>query len=423
MSSNRLRIAVVGAGAAGVSSAWLLSRRHDVVLLENNDYIGGHTNTIVVPDGPDAGTPVDTGFIVLNDRTYPTLEELFRQWGVQTRDSDMSFGFHDEFTGLQYAGTALDGLLAQRLNALRPSFWALCAGVLKFHRVARRDLRENAIPEGLSLGKYLARIGVARNVVHDFILPMGAAIWSTPAREMLRFPALSFIRFFENHGLLTVTDMPQWRTVVGGSFAYTKRFRGLFTGRVVASAGVVGVERSPRPAVLFADGSREEFDHLVLATHADEALRLLRDPSAAEREILGAWHYNKNLAVLHFDESVLPPNERAWASWNYTREQVPGADASLSVTYDMNRLQGLRTKRRYLVSLNRAKAISPRHIIKSISYTHPSYDAAAVASQGRFEEIDGARATWFAGSYRGHGFHEDAVRSGAAVAAAFGIAL
>lgn len=422
-SSQRQRIAVVGAGAAGISSAWLLSRRHEVVLFEKAPRIGGHTNTIAIPDGPDAGTPVDTGFIVLNDRTYPVLEELFRQWGVETRDSDMSFGFHCEETGLQYAGTSLDGLFAQRANLASPRFWHLCAGVLRFQRTARRDLEQGAIDPGTTLGRYLSILRLPANVVHDYILPMGAAIWSTPGAEMLRFPALSFLRFFSNHGLLTVTDMPQWKTVVGGSHAYLQRFRELFAGRIVEDAGIAGVRRSPRPAIRFRDGADQEFDHIVLAAHADESLALLDDPSDAERALLGAWEYNRNTAILHTDESAMPPNRRAWASWNYTREVDDSGATNLSLTYDMNRLQGLETQRRYFVSLNRRRPPDKSRIVRTIKYTHPKYSVAAIESQGRLAEIDGVRGTWYAGSYRGYGFHEDAVKSGLAVAKAFGIEL
>lgn len=419
---SRLSVAVVGGGVAGIVAAHLLSRRHDVTLYERNGYVGGHTNTIVIPSGPDAGTPVDTGFIVLNDKTYPTFHRFLRDLGVPWRWSDMSFGYHCEESGLQYAGTDLRGLFAQPTNMLRPSYLGMLLDIRRFCLEARRDLAHGGAG-GRTLGRYVEDGGYGAAFSRDYLMPMGAAIWSASPEEMLEFPAETFLRFFSNHGLLSLEDRPRWQTVVGGSHAYVKAFLKGFKGRVHTESAVVGVRREEGGARLRLAGGREaRHDRLVLAAHADESLRLLEDPSAREKELLGAWRYLKNRTVLHTDASVLPPNRRAWASWNYVREAGAGAGA-VSVTYHMNRLQGLATAAQYCVTLNRRKPIGKNCIIKAIEYEHPAYTVSAVAAQGGLPSLQGQRGTFFCGSYFGYGFHEDAVKSGVAVAGAFGIEL
>lgn len=423
MTGKRLRIAVVGAGVAGIGAAHVLQRSHDVVLYEKNDYVGGHTNTIVIEDGPDAGTAVDTGFIVLNDRTYPTLRAFLAQLGVATRDSDMSFGYHCEETGLQYAGTSLDGLFAQRRNIANPWFLHLCTETLRFHRRALRDL-DAGLDDSESLAGYLKRGRFSRYFVDHYVVPMGAAIWSTPPRGMLRFPAVTFLRFLKNHGLLSVTDYPQWMTVEGGSFQYLRAFLREFRGTAVTGARIRHVERTEAGAVVrFSDAPDESFDRVVMAAHADESLRLLADPTPLESKLLGAWSYEPNNAVLHTDETVLAPNPRAWASWNYRRALGSGDDVPMTMTYDMNRLQGLRTAEHYCVTINPSHPIAPRRIIREIAYTHPQYSRASLASQRRLAELQGVRNTYFCGSYFGYGFHEDAIKSGVDVARLFGLEL
>ncbi len=418
-----MNIAVVGGGVAGIVSAWLLSKRHVVTLFEAGNYVGGHTNTVEVPSGPDAGTPVDTGFIVMNDRTYPNLHLFLRRLGVGWRYSDMSFGFHCEETGFQYAGTDWRGLFAQRGNALRPWYFRFLAEIIRFGKVAKQDLEAGAL-DGITMEEFLRENRFSRRVARDYVLPMGAAIWSTPAGKMRRFPAETMIRFFDHHGLLDLRDRPRWQTVVGGSQSYVRAFLAKFPGTVLTSSPVRSIVRDGEGVVVTpARGEARRFDGVVVASHADQALRMLSDPTADERRLLGAWRYERNRTVLHTDTSVLPPLRDAWASWNYTRERGNDERAHMSMTYDMNRLMGLRTKRRHLVTLNRAGGFREGSVIREFDYEHPLYDRAALDSQGALPRLQGVRNTWFAGSYFGYGFHEDAVRSAVEVGRRFGVAL
>jgi predicted NAD/FAD-binding protein len=415
-----LDVAVIGGGAAGITAAYLLQREHSVTLYERNDYVGGHTHTVTVPDGPDAGTPVDTGFIVLNDKTYPTLHKLLKELGVAWRWSDMSFGYHCEETGLQYAGTSPLGLFAQPINLLRPRYLGMLLDIRRFCTQARRDLDAGTLGER-TLGRYVADGGYGEAFSRDYLVPMGAAIWSTSLAEMLEFPAETFVRFFANHGLLALEDRPRWQTVVGGSQSYVRAFLKGFRGKAFTEAPVAALRREGDGVVVrLKDGREARHDRAVVAAHADEALRLLADPSDEERAVLGAWRYQRNHTVLHTDETVLPPNRRAWASWNYLREKG-GGKGGVSMTYHMNRLQGLASSRQYCVTLNRRGPISKNRIIKVIEYEHPAYTVETIRAQGRLLEIQGKRGTYFCGSYFGYGFHEDAVKAGAGVARAFGI--
>ena len=417
------RVAVVGSGVAGLVAAWRLDPVHDVTVFEAGDYPGGHTHTVTLERGPDAGTPVDTGFIVMNLRNYPVLTRVFERLGVELRDSTMTFGFHDERTGFQYAGTGPAGLFAQPANLLRPSFHRLLADVVRFGRRAKRDLAAGALADR-ALGEYVAGLGLSGRFRRDYLEPMGAAIWSAPPGAVADFPAEAFLRFFENHGLLTLTDLPQWKTVAGGSHTYVRRMLAGFRGRVRLRAPVRQVRRlGDAVEVAAGAGGAERFDHVIVATHADQALRLLADPSDDERRLLGAWRYSRNHTLLHTDTRVLPPRRAAWAAWNYVREAAAGADDAVSVTYDMNTLQGLRTRERYLVSLNRRGPLDPARVVAEMEYTHPLYDFAALATQAELPALNGVRRTWFCGGYFGHGFHEDAARAGLEVARGFGLDL
>ncbi len=434
MNSSQLNIAVVGAGAAGITAAYILSRKHKVTLFDSNTYVGGHTNTIVIPHGPDSGTPVDTGFIVFNDRTYPLLNELFRQLNVPIRKSDMSFSYFDEKTGFQYSSNVPDGLLAQRSNLFRPKFWKFLGDILKFNERSVRDLRSGMLGR-VTMGEYLKAGGYSDLFVQSYILAMGAAIWSTPRGKMLEFPAETFVRFFENHGLLTLKDRPQWYTVTGGSHSYVKAFLKQFHGGVHTHSPVQSIRREPDGVhVHLANHGKYHFDKVVIAAHADEALKMLDDPSKDEKRLLGVWQYSQNDTVLHTDVSVMPPNARAWASWNYVEEKEKGVRPLLeqkgsdpffpvSVSYDMNRLQGLKTHDRYFVTLNRLTSIPEDKIICKILYTHPTYTFESLASQKELPSLNGVRNTYFCGSYFGYGFHEDAVRSSVNVAKMFGMEL
>jgi predicted NAD/FAD-binding protein len=405
-------VAVIGGGVAGIVAAHELAKAgFETTVFEKNGYVGGHTNTVVLDDGPDAGTAVDTGFIVCNDRTYPNFHRFLAELGVSWRWSDMSFGYHDANTGLQYAGTTLSGLFAQRENLFSPSFLSFLAEVVRFGKTAVRDLDARSL-DGRTLGAYLDASGASRALRDHYIAPMGAAIWSTGLSEMMDFPAETFVRFFKNHGLFSVTDRARWQTVVGGSHAYVKAFLARFPGEVVRGAAVESVRRGADGAVVTVRGQEpRRFDRVVIAAHADEALAMLSDPTADESRLLGAWSYQRNRTLLHCDENFLPPNSRARASWNYRREKGEDGTAGVSVTYDMNSLQGLTSKRRYLVTLN--PRVEPRAgtLLREYMYLHPTYNFAAIRTQPELARLDGVRSTWFCGSYHGYGFHEDAVVS------------
>jgi predicted NAD/FAD-binding protein len=414
----RQRVAVVGSGVAGIVSAWLISRRHDVVLFERERRLGGHTSTVVLEQGPDAGLGIDTGFIVCNDRTYPRFHRLLAELGVGVRPSDMSFGYLDEASGFCWAGTGLNGLFAQRRNLLRPGYWRLLAQARRFHQAGARALRDGGAA-GLSFGQWLEREGLRGPVVDHYIVPMGAAIWSAPFSGILAFPAETYLRFFHNHGLLSVTGMPQWQTVRGGSHSYLKAFQAAFKGELRIGAGAQAVRRAGAQPEVLGEGGWEPYDAVVLAAHADESLALLRDPDPLERRLLGAWRYQPNDTVLHTDTSVLPPRRRAWASWNYLRPAA-GEGAAVAVTYYMNRLQGLDAAQDYCVSLNLGARIDPSKVLRRFDYRHPIFSAEAVATQAELPGLNGRRGTYFAGSYFRYGFHEDAVMSGEAVGRCFG---
>lgn len=419
----RLKIAVIGAGVAGITASYLLQHQHDITLYEKNDYIGGHTHTIIIEDGPDAGTPVDTGFIVLNDRTYPLLTALFSQLGVSIAETDMSFSYYCRESGLQYASSNLNTIFAQRFNLIRPSFWRLLFGIVQLNSKTRQQLHQGRLGN-MTLGEYLKQERFSQVLIKDYLIPMAAAIWSTPDVTMMDFPAESFFRFFDNHGLLNVTDQPQWYFVSGGSHTYVRAFLDVFKGHVLANHRVIKVRRTDSgPVITLHDGSEEQFDCVIIAAHADEAYTMLADPTQEEILLLSPWKYTHNYTVLHTDISLLPPNRRAWASWNYLRERNVEEKSPVTVTYHMNRLQNLKTVRNYCVTLNPVKPIPREHIVREMEYTHPMYTFDALETQRNLPNFNGQKNTYFCGSYFGYGFHEDAVRSAVQVTKKFGIEL
>lgn len=408
------RIAVVGSGIAGLSAAWLLSKRHDVTLIEAEARPGGHSNTV---DARASGraVPVDTGFIVYNTASYPNLIALFQHLGVETAATDMSFAVSLDAGRYEYAGSSVTSLFGQPSNLLRPSHWRMLADVLRFFREAP-DLARNDTDPDLTLGDYLASSGYCDAFVTRHILPMAAAIWSTPSRDVLRFPAAAFVRFFMNHGLLQVSNRPQWRTVVGGSRAYVRRLLDDFDGEVVLGDPVERIVRSAGKVTIATARGERQFDDCVIATHADDALALLTDATADERRLLGSFRYARNRAVLHTDPSLMPERRRLWSSWNYLGAGS-GQDATLAVTYWMNKLQPLGSDAPELfVTLNPSRGIGARDTVASFDYAHPMFDAAAMRAQRQLWRLQGARNTWFCGSYFGYGFHEDGLQSGLAVA-------
>lgn len=412
------RIAIIGAGIAGLSAAWLLSRRHEVVLYEANDWLGGHANTVDVdcPEGPIA---VDTGFIVYNPGNYPNFTALLEHLQVASVDSDMSLGVSVGDGRVEYSSRPF-GLFGQKRNLVSPRFWRMIADIVKFYEVTR-GLDESAI-EAISLGEFLDRGGWSRALVDEHVLPMCAAIWSTTSAEMRHYPMRSFLRFFTSHGLLQVTNRPQWRTVLGGSRSYVEALLADIGTTMQRRSGAVRVSRQGGLVIIDdASGGREVFTDVVVGAHADQALQLLSDPSEDEQAVLGAFRYTPNVAVLHDDPSLMPRRRSVWASWNYIGSDDAGADRPLCVSYWMNHLQSLRTRRQLFLTLNPARQPRPESIIRTFEYTHPLFDQEALAAQAELWRLQGVRNTWYCGSYFGYGFHEDALQSGLAVAGQFGI--
>jgi uncharacterized protein len=408
------RIAVVGSGIAGLSAAWLLSKQHEVSLIEAEPRAGGHSNTVDAQAG-GCVVPVDTGFIVYNTASYPNLIALFGHLGVQTATTDMSFAVSLDGGGYEYAGSSLAALFGQPSNLLRPSHWRMLTDALRFFQEAPA-LDDVTCDPDLSLGTYLSRAGYSDPFVARHILPMAAAIWSTPSRDVLDFPAATFVRFFANHGLLQIVDRPQWRTVVGGSREYVRRLLADFGGEVVLGNPARRILRSPGHVTIDTSGGERRFDACVIATHADDALSLLADPTADERHLLGTFRYARNRAVLHTDASLMPRRRRLWSSWNYLGDGR-GLDATLAVTYWMNKLQPLGADAPELfVTLNPPGEIEAQRTVAAFDYAHPMFDAAAMRAQRQLWSLQGARNTWFCGSYFGYGFHEDGLQSGLAAA-------
>jgi predicted NAD/FAD-binding protein len=406
-----MRIAIVGTGVSGLVCAHLLGRRHDVTVFEADPRPGGHAHTVRI-DLPDETHEVDTGFLVYNERNYPGLVRLFDGLGVATKASDMSFSVSDDVSGVEWRGTSLTTLFAQRRNALRPTFLRMLADVVRFNRTARALLTEEH-PTDRSLAEMLAEGRWSSRFVEWYLIPMGSSIWSADPSTFLDMPAVTFARFFDNHGLLDYGDQPSWRTVDGGSRRYVEAILAPLGDAVRLSSPVAKVTRRDDGVEIHTDMGPERFDHVVLATHSDQALRLLSDPSVPEREVLGAIRYQPNRATLHTDERLLPRSRRAWASWNYHR--LADQPRLATLTYRMASLQGIESAHEILVTLNRDDAIRDDRVLARFDYAHPVFDVAAIAAQRRHEELNGARRTWFCGAYWGYGFHEDGVQSARAV--------
>lgn len=408
-----MRIAVIGAGITGLSAAWLLGQRHDVVLFEREARIGGHSNTVDVA-APEGTIPIDTGFIVYNGPSYPNLVALFTHLGVPTAASNMSFAVSLDGGRYEYSGTGLRGLFAQPSNLISPAHWRMTADILRFHREATELAASGEADAGPGLGDWLRARGYSQVFIQRHILPMAAAIWSAPTDAMLAFPVVSFARFFANHGLLSAFNQPTWQTVSGGSRSYVDRLLADFSGEVRRNAGIVAISRERSGVTIStAAGPAERFDRVALCCHADEALAVLRDASVEERTVLGAFGYSQNQAVLHTDPAWMPKRRAVWSSWNYLAREH---GSKLTVTYWMNSLQPLATKTNYFVTLNPSAAMAPGAVVRSFDYAHPVFDRAAIAAQSDIWGLQGARRTWFGGSYCGYGFHEDGLQAGLAIA-------
>ena len=410
-----MRIAIIGSGISGLTAAYLLHKGHEIVVYEQNDYVGGHAHTV---DARIEGTsyPVDTGFIVFNERNYPNFVRLLRQLGVEWKDSTMSFSVHCERTGLEYSPSSLGALFAQRRNILRPSFWRMIWDIFRFRSNYGSVLKG---PTDLTLAALLERRNYGLCFRDNFIIPMGAAIWSADPTSFGQIPASFFIRFFDNHGFLNVHNQPQWLTVRQGSRKYVEALTERFRAQIRTNSQVAHVRRfSEHVSVRTTAGNEENYDQLIFATHSDQALALLADPSESEREILGAVPYNKNVTVLHTDMRLLPKIRKTWASWNYHIPAEP--QASVVLTYNMNMLQSIKTPVTLCVTLNSERAIDPTQILYKIEYAHPVFKTESVRAQKSHQKISGVNRTHYCGAYWGNGFHEDGVNSALTVCRHFG---
>jgi predicted NAD/FAD-binding protein len=410
-----MRVAIVGAGISGLVAAHLLAREHDVVVYEAGDYAGGHTNTIRV-DTPNETHHVDTGFIVFNDRNYPNFERLLARIGVPWQPSSMTFSVSDGLGDFEYAGSP-SGLFANRAHLATPWFYRMIADLVRFNRAAKRLLLTTE--EGPSLGDWLEQLNFSRPFIDRLIVPQASAVWSADPGQMWAFPARFLAEFFDHHGMLGFVNRPQWRVIRGGSARYVEALTAPWRDRLRLATPVESVSRASDHALVKARGREpERFDEVVIATHSDQALKLLSDASDSERQLLAAIPYQPNEAVLHTDVRLLPQRRRAWASWNYHLLAEP--KPCTTVTYHMNRLQSLSAEREFCVTLNRTEAIDPDKIIKVIRYAHPVFTAEGVRAQQRVAEISGRNRTHFCGAYWGWGFHEDGVVSALRVGERFG---
>lgn len=411
-----MKIAIVGSGISGLVTAYLLSQDHDITVYEAANYIGGHTNTVSV-ELKGRNYEVDTGFIVYNEKNYPNFVKLLDQLEVPNQPTNMSFSVRCIITGLEYNGTSINKLFAQRSNLLRPSFYRMIKDILRFNRDTKQFLKSENLK--LTFGEFLEKGNYSPQLREDYAIPMTSAVWSGSPSQVLNTPFYFIARFYENHGMLNINDRPQWRVIKKGSRQYVVRLVERFQDQIRLQCPVKRIVRSKDGVeISSSDGKASQFDTVILATHSDQALEILEKPSPAEIEILGAIRYQKNEAVLHWDDSLLPKKKLAWAGWNY--HKMPDSPNGTSVTYNMNILQGIESESTFCVSLNMTDKIDPTKIIKTFIYSHPVFSGNAIEAQKRLGEINGANRTYFCGAYWGSGFHEDGVNSALNVCRYFG---
>ena len=409
------RIAIVGSGIAGLGAAWLLDGVAEVTVFEAANRAGGHANTVMAGE-----QPIDTGFIVLNDRNYPNFEGLLAALDVPTRDSDMSFAVSIGQGAVEWAGDSWRTLFAQKSRAFDPRHWRMIADIVRFNRQARQLIATDALPS-MSLGEFLDRNDYSDAFAARYLLPMAAAIWSTPTANMRDFPVGAFMHFFNNHGLLELSNRPQWKTIVGGSQRYVQAIARRLGAGLRLACPVARVHRDDAGAhVTLRSGETETFDRVIFACHADQTRRILADASTRERALLSAFGFQPNRAILHSDVALMPRRRGVWASWNYLADRDAVDDQRVAVSYWMNRLQSIPGERQYIVSLNPLTEPDPQHVIREIEYDHPVFDGDAIAAQKRLDEIQGVNRAWFCGAWTAYGFHEDGLASGVRVARALG---
>lgn len=405
-----MKIAIIGTGISGLTCGYYLHKQHDITVFEANDYIGGHTATVDV-ELDNHTYAVDTGFIVYNDRTYPSFIGLLNELGVTGMPTQMSFSVRNDANGLEYNGHTLTTLFAQKRNWLNPAFYKFIAEILRFNRLAKRSA-DQAFSQEMTLGEFLQQHRFSDYFCSNYILPMGAAIWSSTLADMRAFPLTFFLRFFLNHGLLDITNRPQWYVIQGGSKQYIPPLTEGFADRIHLNSPVTGVRRSSDGVTVEVNGICERFDQVIFACHSDQAMRLITDITAEERDVLQDMAYQANEVVLHTDDSLLPENKKAWASWNYRLEGGSQEQQRLpALTYNMNILQHIDSEQTFCVTLNSTDKIHPDKILRTFTYHHPVFTTRSIAAQARRDSINGTNATWFCGAYWYNGFHEDGVKS------------
>ncbi len=415
-----MKIAIIGSGISGLTAAYLLNKKHDVTVFEANDYVGGHTHTHEI-DHNNKSWRVDSGFIVYNENTYPNFIKLLEQLKVEAQKTLMGFSVKAPSKNLEYSGGSLNTLFAQRLNLFKPSFLVMLKDILRFNRIAARSL--DSVEETITMGKFLHAHNFSSHFIDNYIIPMGAAIWSTAAKKTTEMPAAFYIRFFKNHGLLQIFNRPQWFVIKGGSKNYVQKIIVGFKEKILLSSPVKEVLRDSAGVKIYCEKDQEpqRFDKVIFATHSDQALALLKDPSDNEVSILGALPYQKNTAILHTDVSLMPKNKLCWSSWNYLLNE--GQDKPVTLTYNMNILQSLEAKADFLVTLNSKNTIDPSKIIKKVEYHHPLFTVDGISAQKKKKQINGVNNTFYCGAYWGNGFHEDGVNSALDVCELFGVKL
>lgn len=423
MADNKQSIAIIGSGITGLSAAWLLCEKFDVTIFEKNDYLGGHTHTHDVLE-VDKQLAIDSGFIVYNEKNYPNLIGLFKELNVDTQATDMSFAFSLNQGQLEYAGSGIRGMFAQRTNLISLKHWRLLKEIVRFNKTAHAQLNqlENERSYDYTLGEFLNKNNFSIDLQQNYLLPMAAAIWSCPVDTMHNFPAFSFLRFFANHGLIDLKNRPQWRSVVGGSREYIRKMMPLLNSKVSIKDGANSVIRHAKKASIICKDEMFDFDKVIFACHADEALQLLQNPSAQEQDILSSFHYQENITYLHTDESLMPKRKKAWCSWNYLAQSGQNvSESKVTATYWMNNLQKINAEKDYLVTLNPFTEINQNKIIKKMVYHHPVFNRDAMFAQTRLDELQGQQNSYFCGSYAGYGFHEDALTASVRVCEKLGV--
>ncbi len=412
------RLAIVGTGIAGLGCAHFLQRDFDLTLFESADYIGGHTNTVTAREpGTGRDVPIDTGFMVFNHATYPLLTRLFRELAVATKKTDMSFSVRHADTGLEFCGSSLNHLFAQRKNLFRPRFYRMLAAINRFNQEAVAALADPTSPIATeTLGDYVQRRRYGEDFFNLYLVPMSSAVWSTPPEKMLAFPAAALFRFFQNHGFLGLSTQHQWWTVDGGSKSYVAPLTAPFRDRIRLNQAATAIVRTPRGVTITTSaGTAHTFDKVILACHGDQSLRLLQNPTDAEHRLLSEFHYQPNTATLHTDATVMPRTRLAWSAWNYEIAREPAGEISTATHYWMNKLQGVSDRENYFVTINRPESIAPEKVLQRIAYEHPLFSLGATAAQAEIPALNQAAAgtteTYFAGAWQRYGFHEDGLLS------------